>query len=64
MRHMTIDTDPEVRRELVDTVRRFIAREVETRIARALVAGDVRDGAVIKVGLADGELSVSYDNPA
>jgi hypothetical protein len=28
-----------------------------------LVAGDVRDGAVIRVGLADGELSVSYDNP-
>jgi ATP-dependent Clp protease ATP-binding subunit ClpB len=45
-------------------LRRFIAREVETRIARALVAGDVRDGAVIKVGLAGGELSVSYDNPA
>jgi ATP-dependent Clp protease ATP-binding subunit ClpB len=44
-------------------LRRFIAREVETRIARALVAGDVRDGAVIRVGLADGELSVSYDNP-
>jgi ATP-dependent Clp protease ATP-binding subunit ClpB len=44
-------------------LRRFIAREVETRVARALVAGDVRDGAVIRVGLADGELSVSYDNP-
>src|SRR5580765_8881327 len=25
---MTIETDPEVRRELVDTVRRFITREV------------------------------------
>jgi ATP-dependent Clp protease ATP-binding subunit ClpB len=44
-------------------LRRFIAREVETRVARALVAGDVRDGAVIRVGLAGGELSVSYDNP-
>jgi ATP-dependent Clp protease ATP-binding subunit ClpB len=44
-------------------LRRFIAREVETRVAPALVAGDVRDGAVIRVGLAGGELSVSYDNP-
>jgi ATP-dependent Clp protease ATP-binding subunit ClpB len=32
--------------------------------ARALVAGDVRDGAVIKTGLANGELAISYDNPA
>jgi hypothetical protein len=43
-------------------LRRFIAREVETPVARALVAGDVRDGAVIKVGLTDGQLAVSYDN--
>jgi len=28
------------------------------------VAGDVRDGAVIRVGLADGEIAVTYDNPA
>jgi ATP-dependent Clp protease ATP-binding subunit ClpB len=41
-------------------LRRFIAHEVETRIGRALLAGDVRDGAVIRVGLADGELSVTY----
>jgi ATP-dependent Clp protease ATP-binding subunit ClpB len=45
-------------------LRRFIAREVETRIGRALVAGDVRDGAVIRVDLADSELTVSYQNPA
>jgi len=41
-------------------LRRFIAREVETRIGRALLAGDVGDGAVIRVGLAGGELSVTY----
>ena len=45
-------------------LRRFISREVETRIGRALLAGDVRDGAVIRVGLADGELTVTYENPA
>jgi ATP-dependent Clp protease ATP-binding subunit ClpB len=44
-------------------LRRFIAHEVETRIGRALLAGDVRDGTVIRVGLADGELAVTYENP-
>jgi ATP-dependent Clp protease ATP-binding subunit ClpB len=41
-------------------LRRFIAHEVETRIGRALLAGDVGDGAVIRVGLAEGELAVSF----
>ena len=45
-------------------LRRFIAREVETRIGRALLAGDVRQGAVIQIELAEGELAVSYRNPA
>ena len=44
-------------------LRRYIAREVETPVARALVASDVRDGAEIKVGLAEGKLAISYDNP-
>jgi ATP-dependent Clp protease ATP-binding subunit ClpB len=44
-------------------LRRLLAREVETRIGRALLAGDVRDGAVIRVGLVDGELTVEYANP-
>jgi ATP-dependent Clp protease ATP-binding subunit ClpB len=45
-------------------LRRFIAREVETRIGRALLAGDVRDGAVIRVEYEGGELTVSYQNPS
>jgi len=45
-------------------LRRFIAREVETRIGRALLAGDVREGAVIQIELAEDELTVSYRNPA
>ena len=44
-------------------LRRFIAREVETRIGRALLAGDARDGAVIRVDYGDAGLIVSYDNP-
>ncbi|MDP9869953.1 ATP-dependent Clp protease ATP-binding subunit ClpB [Streptosporangium brasiliense] len=42
-------------------LRRFIAREVETRIGRALLTGDVHDGAVVRVGLAEGELVVTYE---
>jgi ATP-dependent Clp protease ATP-binding subunit ClpB len=45
-------------------LRRFISREVETRIGRALLSGDVRDGAVIRVGYAADELTVSYENEA
>jgi ATP-dependent Clp protease ATP-binding subunit ClpB len=41
-------------------LRRFIAREVETRIGRALLAGDVGDGAVIRVALSEGELVIIY----
>ena len=44
-------------------LRRYISREVETPIARALVSGDARDGAVIVVGMTDGNLSVTCENP-
>ena len=73
-RQMTLEISEEARRYIAQQgfdpvygarpLRRFISREVETRIGRALVAGDVRDGAVIRVGLADGELTVTYENPA
>ncbi|MBV9844784.1 MAG: AAA family ATPase, partial [Kutzneria sp.] len=42
-------------------LRRFIAREVETRIGRALLSGDVQDGSIIHVDVADGGLAVRYD---
>jgi ATP-dependent Clp protease ATP-binding subunit ClpB len=44
-------------------LRRFIAHEVETRIGRALLGGDIVDGATIEVGLRDHELAVTYRNP-
>ena len=43
-------------------LRRFIAREVETRIGRALLSGDAQPGAVIRVDYAEGELTVTYEN--
>jgi ATP-dependent Clp protease ATP-binding subunit ClpB len=39
-------------------LRRFIAREVETRVARALLRGDVAEGGVISVDVVDGELTI------
>jgi ATP-dependent Clp protease ATP-binding subunit ClpB len=69
-RQMTLDVTAEATRHIARVgfdpiygarpLRRFIAREVETRIGRALLAGDARDGAVIQVDYADAELTVSY----
>jgi ATP-dependent Clp protease ATP-binding subunit ClpB len=43
-------------------LRRFIAREVETRIGRALVRGDIADGSTIRVDLDNGELVVRHES--
>jgi ATP-dependent Clp protease ATP-binding subunit ClpB len=71
-RQMKLEITPDARRFIArqgyDPVygarplRRFIGREVETRIGRALLGGDMRDGAVIRIGYQDGELAVSYEN--
>ena len=44
-------------------LRRFIQREVETRIGRALLSGEIRDGATIRLDVGDGELVVTWANP-
>jgi ATP-dependent Clp protease ATP-binding subunit ClpB len=44
-------------------LRRFIQREVETRIARALLGGDIRDGATVTVEADGDELVISWSNP-
>jgi ATP-dependent Clp protease ATP-binding subunit ClpB len=44
-------------------LRRFISHEVETRIGRALLGGDVRDGAVVRVDAKGEELVVTWENP-
>jgi ATP-dependent Clp protease ATP-binding subunit ClpB len=71
-RQMTLEVTEEAKRFIarqgLDPVygarplRRFIAREVETRIGRALLSGDVKPGAVIRVGYTEGELTVTYEN--
>jgi ATP-dependent Clp protease ATP-binding subunit ClpB len=44
-------------------LRRFIQREVETRIGRALLAGVIRDGASVVLAAEAGELVVRWRNP-
>jgi ATP-dependent Clp protease ATP-binding subunit ClpB len=44
-------------------LRRFIAREVETRIGRALLTDAIPDGATIRVELKGDEIVVTHDDP-
>ncbi|MGL4256002.1 MAG: type VI secretion system ATPase TssH, partial [Microbacterium sp.] len=44
-------------------LRRFISREVETRVARALVRGDLPEDSTIVVDVADGELTITPRRP-
>ncbi|MBB5158606.1 ATP-dependent chaperone ClpB [Saccharopolyspora phatthalungensis] len=41
-------------------LRRFIAHEVETRIGRALLRGEAREGGVVRVTVVNDELDISY----
>jgi len=41
-------------------LRRYLQRELETRIGRALIAGDVIDGATLQVDLKNDELVINY----
>jgi ATP-dependent Clp protease ATP-binding subunit ClpB len=45
-------------------LRRYIAHEVETKIGRALLRGDIAGGGKIRVTVENGELSVGYSEPA
>ncbi|MGI6456146.1 MAG: ATP-dependent chaperone ClpB [bacterium] len=44
-------------------LRRLIQKELETRLGRAIIGGEIMDGATITVDLKDSELHVSYQNP-
>jgi len=44
-------------------LKRYLQRELETRIGRALIAGDATDGSGIRVDVADGKLSVEVVRP-
>ena len=44
-------------------LRRFLQHELETKIGRALIGGEVRNGAAVKVDVRDGALNVDIENP-
>jgi ATP-dependent Clp protease ATP-binding subunit ClpB len=44
-------------------LRRFIQREVETRIARALLSGEIHDGGTVTLDTEDSELTVRWRDP-
>ena len=72
---ITLEVTSEARRFIADQgfdpaygarpLRRYISREVETRVGRALLRGDTADGGTIAVAVVDGEITVtaSGDSP-
>ncbi|MET8796365.1 ATP-dependent chaperone ClpB [Nocardia sp. NPDC004568] len=73
-RQIHLDITPEARRLIAEhgfdpvygarPLRRYIAHEVETRIGRALLRGEIEPGGVIRVTVDGGELFVAYAEPA
>jgi ATP-dependent Clp protease ATP-binding subunit ClpB len=69
-RRLTLEVTDEARRLIANQgydpvygarpLRRFIAREVETRIGRALLSGEVPEGSTITVDVDKGELNVTF----
>ena len=66
---ITLDVTAEARRFIADQgfdpaygarpLRRYISREVETQVGRALLRGDAADGGTISVDVVDGEITVT-----
>ncbi|CAG7586815.1 ATP-dependent chaperone ClpB [Rhodococcus opacus] len=73
-RQIHLDITPEARRLIAEhgfdpvygarPLRRYIAHEVETKIGRALLRGEIEPGGTIGVTVDGGELAVAYAEPA
>jgi ATP-dependent Clp protease ATP-binding subunit ClpB len=73
-RQIELDISPDARRMIAQhgydpvygarPLRRYIAHEVETKIGRALLRGDIAGGGKIRVTVENGELAVGYSEPA
>lgn len=73
-RQIDFDITPDARRMIAEhgydpvygarPLRRYIAHEVETKIGRALLRGDVAGGGKIVITVENGELAVGYSEPA
>ncbi|HTG33766.1 MAG TPA: ATP-dependent chaperone ClpB [Thermoanaerobaculia bacterium] len=44
-------------------LKRFLQHELESRIARSLIAGDVHDGSQLRVDMEGGQLAIAIENP-
>ena len=73
-RQIELDITPDARRMIAEhgydpvygarPLRRYIAHEVETKIGRALLRGDIAGAGKIRVTVDNGELAVGYSEPA
>jgi ATP-dependent Clp protease ATP-binding subunit ClpB len=73
-RQIELDINPDARRLIAEhgfdpvygarPLRRYIAHEVETKIGRALMRGDISAGGKVQVTVDGGELAVSYAESA
>jgi ATP-dependent Clp protease ATP-binding subunit ClpB len=45
-------------------LKRFLQHELESKIGRALIAGEVHDGALLRVDVQGGQLAVAIENPS
>ncbi|CAM3290517.1 ATP-dependent chaperone ClpB [Mycobacterium intermedium] len=69
-----LDITPDARRMIAEhgydpvygarPLRRYIAHDVETKIGRALLRGDIAAGGKIRITVENGELAVDYSEPA
>jgi ATP-dependent Clp protease ATP-binding subunit ClpB len=67
-RRIQLDISPEAMRFIAESgydpvygarpLKRFLQRELETRVARAIIAGNVADGGTLEVDFEDGKLAV------
>ncbi|AQA03183.1 ATP-dependent chaperone ClpB [Mycobacterium sp. MS1601] len=73
-RQIKLDITPDARRMIAEhgydpvygarPLRRYIAHEVETKIGRALLRGDIAGGGEVRVTVENGELAVDYSESA
>ena len=70
----SLELTPEARQFIADRgydpvygarpLRRYISHEIETRLGRALLSGEVMDGATVTLDVREGELVFDIDNSA
>ena len=73
-RGLTLELAPEARKFIAEhgydpvygarPLKRFLQRELETRIGRQLIAGDLVDGSHLNVELVEGQLAIRAERPS